>query len=262
MRGSSAQIPRYQVLAPQGGPSSARASTATATTPRSRSSMPSYGRAARRARARPGWPDALVVFSADHGESLGEQRLLVLPRRARATVEAVRVPLIVRYPRGDARPTGGARGRAAPHGRPRRAPRPVADRARGAGPAGGRQSRRVAAAARAPRRARAGSVVPPAPGDAAPVGRDRRTLARGAGRGLCAPRLYDHQRGPARGARRRRPAPRGRRRPARAPGGGPARDPGSGAPGQRRRAGSPDAARAAAAGLRRGRRAGRRGPRP
>jgi arylsulfatase len=52
---------------------------------------------------RPWWPDALVVFSADHGESLGERDWWFC-HGEHVGVEAVRVPLVVRYPRGVAGP--------------------------------------------------------------------------------------------------------------------------------------------------------------
>ena len=62
--------------------------------------------------ARAWWPDALVIVSADHGESLGEHEHWFCHGESVA-VEAVRVPLLVRFPRGEsgpqARDVGGVR---------------------------------------------------------------------------------------------------------------------------------------------------------
>jgi arylsulfatase A-like enzyme len=53
--------------------------------------------------ARAWWPDALVVVSADHGESLGEHEHWFCHGES-VSVEAVRVPLLVRFPRGERGP--------------------------------------------------------------------------------------------------------------------------------------------------------------
>jgi len=49
------------------------------------------------------WPDALVIVSADHGESLGEHEHWFCHGES-VSLEAVRVPLIVRFPRGESGP--------------------------------------------------------------------------------------------------------------------------------------------------------------
>ncbi len=54
-------------------------------------------------RQRPWYPDALVIFSSDHGESLGEHDFWFC-HGENVQREEVHVPLVVRYPRGAVRP--------------------------------------------------------------------------------------------------------------------------------------------------------------
>lgn len=69
-----------------------------------------FGRLIESLKQRSWYDDALIVFSADHGESLGEHGYWFC-HGENVHREVVRVPLIVKYPRGAARPAWAANGR-------------------------------------------------------------------------------------------------------------------------------------------------------
>jgi arylsulfatase A-like enzyme len=103
MRGAG-QIPRYQVLPdPQGRPEQRPGVYRDRYDAEIAFFDAQLGRLLDALAARPGWPDTLVVFSADHGESLGEGDSWFC-HGEHVQVEAVRVPLIVRLPRGERGP--------------------------------------------------------------------------------------------------------------------------------------------------------------
>jgi arylsulfatase A-like enzyme len=98
------QIPFYQVLAGLGGKPEQRASVYRDRYDAEIAYFDSQlGRLFDGLEQRAWWPDALVVVSADHGESLGEGERWFCHGES-ASVESLRVPLIARFPRGASGP--------------------------------------------------------------------------------------------------------------------------------------------------------------